>query len=470
MAGKQKKPLAANLNDALYPPRFEDMDDLEGANLHLEAAEGPDYERILESICGVADDSQPVEQYNGGLGVTTQFVLDHQAPVAQVQWNADLPSRYANPGNVNGARFGTGAMVGPDLFLTCAHLFDGDGGGWVVPRQPGTSVAIQPAEIATNMHVNFNYQADPNGVLRPTEEFAITQLVEFRLGGLDMAVCRIAGSPGNRFGFLRVDTVDAVIGDMLAIIGHPAGVPKRVEAGPLTGVSGDYLTYDDIDTLGGNSGSPIISARTGRVVGVHTNGGCTPSSPAGGGANSGVAIGRIRAVSPTVQSLPTDPVATPLARDVMDTPLARDLVDTPLSRDAVGTLKALDTIPTPLARDLGTLHVRDVNTGWRDVVNTGWRDQVRTRFGENLVDPGSVHDPRISPVGGLRPFVQAGAFQRIDPVQGGGGEGPGEPGGAELLAWAMGELEEAIAVQRESLEALEGVWAVLNALMEGDAG
>ena len=482
MAAKQRRPVAADLNDALYPPRFEDITNLEGLDLHLEALEGPDYERILESICGVTDDSQPVEQYDGSLGVTTQFVLDRQAPVAQVQWNTNLGSRYANPGNVSGARFGTGAMVSADLFLTCGHLFDGDGGGWIVPRQPGTNTPIPPAEIATNMHLNFNYQVDPSGAMRTTEEFAITQLVEFRLGGLDMAVCRIAGNPGTRFGFLGVDSVDAVINDMLAIIGHPAGVPKRIEAGPLTGVSGNYLTYIVIDTLGGNSGSPIISARTGRVVGVHTNGGCTPSSPTGGGSNSGVAIGRIRAVSPTIRSLP-GPGATGLAQDVMGTPLAADagntalaadalrtdladdVLNTPLSGDLRGTPRAADLIGTPLSRDVRTALVQDVGTGWRDLVNTSWRDQIGTRAGENVFDPGSVFDPRVNPAGGLRPFVQAGSFQQIDPVQ-----GWGEAAGAADLASVIGELEAAIAAQQESLAALEALWSALTSLLDGESG
>lgn len=480
MAGKQKRPVAADLNDPLYPPRFEDIKTPEGLDLNLEGLEGPDYERILESICGVADDSQPAEQYDGSLGVTTQFVLDHQAPVAQVQWNTNLGARYANPGNVSGARFGTGAMVGPDLFLTCGHLFDGDGGGWVVPRQPGTSTPIPPAEIATNMHLNFNYQVDSTGAMRPVEEFAITQLVEFRLGGLDMAVCRIAGNPGTKFGFLGVDTVDAVIGDVLAIIGHPAGVPKRIEAGPLTGVSGNYLTYNDIDTLGGNSGSPIISARTGRVVGVHTNGGCTAASPAGGGANSGVAIARIRAVSPTVQSLPgagatglaADVMGTPLGADVRDTPLALDNLRTDLADDVLNTLLAADRRDTPLAADrrgtplaadVRTVLVRDVGTGWRDLLNTGWRDQLSTRAGENVFDPGSFVDPRINP-GGLRPFVQAGTFQQIDPIQG------GEAADLDVLASVIGELEAAIAAQQESLAALEALWTTLNALLDGQTG
>lgn len=85
---------------------------------------------------------------------------------------------------------------------------------------------------------------------------------------------------------------------MLAIIGHPAGVPKRIEAGPLTNISGDSLFYNDIDTLGGNSGSAIWQASTARIVGVHTNGDCTT---AGDGANSGVRIERMLQESPILR-------------------------------------------------------------------------------------------------------------------------------------------------------------------------
>src|SRR5262245_56460721 len=69
------------------------------------------YKAILESQCGATDDSQPVEQYNGTLGVTGAFVNAHQAPVGQIQWNNNLAAIYTNPGNVTGVRWCTGALV-----------------------------------------------------------------------------------------------------------------------------------------------------------------------------------------------------------------------------------------------------------------------------------------------------------------------------------------------------------------------
>jgi len=235
------------------------------------------------------------------LGVSRGFVFDHQSPVGQVQWNNNLAARYTIPGNVNGVRWGTGTLISDNLFLTAGHLFDTVAGNWALPRANGTSNVIPPPEIAGNMHVNFDYQVDPSGTLRPEQQFAITELLEYRLGGLDYAIVRLAGNPGYRYGTGTISRVDARQNDMLCIIGHPAGVPKRIEAGPTTAITGDAITYGDIDTLGGNSGSGIWHSGRGTLVGVHTNGGCTNT----GGANLGVRIERLLAVSPLLRNLPT---------------------------------------------------------------------------------------------------------------------------------------------------------------------
>ena len=216
-----------------------------------EATDRDEYAAILESICGATDDSQPVEQYDGSLGVTVAFVAAHQSAACQVQWNSNLAAIYTNPGNVSGVRWGSGTMISDDLFLTCGHLFDQTGGGWERPRQNGTTNIISPPEIARNMRLNFNFQVDPAGNLRPEQSFPILELIEYRLGGLDMAVCRIGGNPGAMFGREQVSTTDAAVPDMICIIGHPAGQPKRIEAGPTTAIDGNLIRYNDIDTLGG---------------------------------------------------------------------------------------------------------------------------------------------------------------------------------------------------------------------------
>jgi V8-like Glu-specific endopeptidase len=61
-----------------------------------------------------------------------------------------------------------------------------------------------------------------------------------------------------------------------------ANQTNQTHSGPLVSVTSSRLTYA-VDTMGGNSGSPIIDAGSGNAVGVHTHGGCSAS----GGANSG---------------------------------------------------------------------------------------------------------------------------------------------------------------------------------------
>lgn len=463
----------SDLDNPLYLPR---LDLLETDEAALQGA-GPDYSEILESICGTTDDSQPVEQYDGTLGVTTAFVDAHQKPAVQVQWNDNLASIYTNPGDVNGVRWGSGTMIGPDLMLTCGHLFDADPNGWTVPRQNGTNNAISPQEIATNMHVNFLYQVDSTGTLRAEQRFPITQLIEYRLGGLDMAICRIGGNPGNTYGWTEVSTTNAAVGDMLAIIGHPAGQPKRIEAGPCTSISATTIRYNDIDTLGGNSGSGILDGATGRIVGVHTNGGCNTQ---GTGSNSGVAITAIRNASPTLQALPQgsqtavadDNIATAVAADVHATLLASDTIKaldqmhTIVAADVTGTVRAADTLR---AADILTIRAFDTANAAdllgtslaRDVFTSAAADDPNNTLQETIVDPGDflVDPPFLSQLGsllgGLRPLVLAGAS-----ALGFEGEAGGE--GASGAA-VLGQLQAVVEAQRAALAGLEAVVAALAA-------
>jgi hypothetical protein len=233
--------------------------------------------------------------------VTVDFVRQFAPPVGQLQWVKDLHTRFSqpgeSPGDVNNVRWGSGGLVALDLFITAGHCFDREGNAWTRPQRGG--VTISEKEIATLMHVNFNYQIDPvTNVPRADERFPVVELLEHRRGGLDYAIARLGRNaqgrlPGEVFGRFNVAGGDSVpSGSMLCIIQHPNGSPKKIEAGPLLRRENGTLFYDSLDTLGGSSGSPILST-DGDVVGVHTNGGCSLA----GGANFGVAIGTIRQAS-----------------------------------------------------------------------------------------------------------------------------------------------------------------------------
>ncbi|MEQ9372040.1 MAG: serine protease [Coleofasciculus chthonoplastes F3-SA18-01] len=295
--------IPANLQDALNTT-LTDIESIQGQIRQLESqleermGEAQIFAAATETICGKFDDKQHVEQYDGSLGVAREFVVEHERPIGQIQWLTNLGNSFNgpndDPGNVEGARWCSGAMISDDLFLTAGHCFAQTGGGWKRPRRNGKIISRE--EIATLMQVNFNFQLSPTGQLRQEESFRIIELVEFFLeGNIDFAIVRLASNkqgemPGRKYGTLSISATDLTAsGAMLCVIQHPAGQPKQIEAGPLIRHSGGRLFYDDIDTNGGSSGSPILGP-LGNIVGVHTNGGCSTFS----GENKGVSIGIIR--------------------------------------------------------------------------------------------------------------------------------------------------------------------------------
>ncbi len=60
---------------------------------------------------------------------------------------------------------------------------------------------------------------------------------------------------------------------------------QKTHTGPLTGRTNTALRYRP-DTVGGNSGSPVILESTGEAIGIHTHGGCSVT----GGNNNGTRI------------------------------------------------------------------------------------------------------------------------------------------------------------------------------------
>lgn len=263
----------------------------------------------LESQCGLVDDLQHVELYDGTLGVSKAFVAEHEPTTFQLQWFdetdifAALPDHA--PGNVGGQRWCTATLISPSTALTAGHCFDIGRGGlsWLTPHKfdaTGRPIFAEPEVLATLFKANFGYQLSAeNGQLREPDVFPVTALLEYRHGDLDYAIIELGqngagqlpGDLGHTPGVLDVRSVTD--GESLTIIQHPQGDPKKIEAGGAQTSSNPWLFYDNIDTRGGSSGSAVRDS-DGEVVAVHTNGGCTET---GGGANRGVLLRSIADVS-----------------------------------------------------------------------------------------------------------------------------------------------------------------------------
>lgn len=174
------------------------------------------------------------------------------------------------------AAFCSGWMAGPDLVVTAGHCFNTADLGrvWFVF---GYDMIDANTPVTT-----FN----ANQVYRGVE------LVGRALSGnLDYAVVRVdrpITAPGAQAFPIRRSGVVGV-GTRIGVIGHPAGLPKKIAFGDTTVVRSNSNTgyfVANLDTYGGNSGSPVINAQTGVAEGILvrgevdyvTSGGCGRSN------------------------------------------------------------------------------------------------------------------------------------------------------------------------------------------------
>jgi V8-like Glu-specific endopeptidase len=206
-----------------------------------------------KSICG-NDDMQPVNNYNGSLGVAIDYVRLHKYAVGAMASAGDPTGKYCS-----------GTLIGRDLFITASHCVDDN-------TVNGDTIVM-------------NYELAAGSASQLTEKHYKIKAVVETGNDIDYSIVRVEGNPGDEWGWAMVRTNAPTTGDAITIIQHPSGDPKKVEAGHVSGAAGNYMKYADVDTEPGSSGSGIIDAH-GYLIGVHTNGGCT----SGGGENSGIQL------------------------------------------------------------------------------------------------------------------------------------------------------------------------------------
>lgn len=259
-----------------------------------------------ESICG-KNEMQPVADYDGSRGQPVEFVASHEQAVAAMAYGTpDKSSKYC-----------TGTMISENLFLTASHCIDG---------------------TTLKDFVVFNYQkVRGSSDMAAPEHVKIIAVVEQSLGGLDFGIIKLEGQPGLKYGFAQINTAEVLNGALLTIIQHPSGNPKMVDVGHRVGTRAEvYMTYGDLDTEPGSSGSGILND-TGAVVGVHTNGGCNSV----GGDNAGVMMTEIMKASPTIQAMTAPAPVDPTPAPVDPAPV------TPTPADPTTPPPAVDPVPAP---------------------------------------------------------------------------------------------------------------------------
>ncbi|MBY3258703.1 trypsin-like peptidase domain-containing protein [Rhizobium laguerreae] len=277
----------------------------------------------MEAKCGTEDDSQNVEAYDGGLGVSADYVQRHSPSTFLLRWKPEPAIRSAlgggdgrdvETGNIANLRWCSATLIKERLALTARHCFGPIGDEpaeqfFTKLRTPKVDGKwVEPPALATLHTANFNYQFSREKQLRGEVSFPILRLVEDGevRGNLDYALFEIGADengrlPADHFGegvVAPVSSRAAVDNELIAIIQHPLGDPKRIDAGRVIEAGAPWMYYNDIDTLSGSSGSGIRDA-SGVVIGVHTNGGCDQA--AFGYKNRGVLLQAIAPISDVIE-------------------------------------------------------------------------------------------------------------------------------------------------------------------------
>ena len=183
--------------------------------------------------------------------------------------------RVASAGSI-----ATGWLVASDIVLTAGHAGDPDGAlagsimEFNVPSS-GSNGSVQPAALADQYPVNTSglaFESDGTGE--------------------DYAVLRLNPNANGRWAhdvqdFFRITTTTPPESATMRVTGYgndpyPPGTSgggnsdawtQQTAVGRFDERDGSTLEYE-VDTMGGDSGAPVIRNATGFAVGIHTAGGC----------------------------------------------------------------------------------------------------------------------------------------------------------------------------------------------------
>jgi trypsin-like peptidase len=170
--------------------------------------------------------------------------------------------------DMNGAGIGTGFLVGGDLVVTNRHVLTALSHG---------SDRLERGQARVMFVHEFNTLDDPpiaiTGVVavHPTLD-AVLLKIDAVSARPPLTISAAAAAAGTQVAAIGYPFRDPVRNPLFAdaIFGNQYGI-KRASPGEVTGTAESAL-YHDCSTLGGNSGSPILSLADATVVGLHRDG------------------------------------------------------------------------------------------------------------------------------------------------------------------------------------------------------
>lgn len=208
------------------------------------------YNRIFKHRCSNIEHTKPTVSLND-----CDEALDYR------YYNIYCQTAVLHIGVEKTGSSGTGFLISKDGYaLTCAHVVEG------------------ASEICTNVIVGDGYPT------KGFEDFGVYDVgfgkVVYVNKELDIALLKTEYC-GSKFLPIEQQMLLPELGEEIVVFGYPLGyeMPQTNRFGPNISFykgyvssnqvqNGNSITFLDIDVKSGNSGSPVISTKTGKVIGI----------------------------------------------------------------------------------------------------------------------------------------------------------------------------------------------------------
>lgn len=155
--------------------------------------------------------------------------------------------------------FCTGFLVAPNLVATAGHC-------------------IQSQAECQNTQLVFGFALKgpqtQNDIFDDQQVYSCSELIksETANSGADYAVIRIDRMAIGRSSLELRSQGELSVGDEVFVVGHPSGLPVKIAGGARVRAVKNEFYVANLDTYGGNSGSPVFNSKTGQVEGILVRG------------------------------------------------------------------------------------------------------------------------------------------------------------------------------------------------------
>jgi len=154
----------------------------------------------------------------------------------------------------------SGSLVGKDILMTAGHC-------------------IRTEQDCADTKIVFGFAITRSGgnapeVIPGKDVYGCKEIISRTLqgGGPDYALIRLDRASDRAP--LKINREDSIKpGDGVFVIGHPIGLPLKVSGGShVRDASNSGFFVADLDTFGGNSGSPVFNSATNAIEGILVRG------------------------------------------------------------------------------------------------------------------------------------------------------------------------------------------------------